>query len=109
MSLIPINEVELLFPDLLEVPDLGAALLRASIFVRSQVTEVPNPVPDDLKMAVCLLVRVEHDGPILKEVSRSDYKETFDTKDQRLAMIDSLLAKYQTASNTINENKVEFL
>lgn len=86
--------------------ELDAALLRASIFVRSQVKEMPNPVPNELKLTVCLLIQIEKDGPALKEIARSDYKEVYDTKDPRWTMINSILEKY---TDKPNENMVEFL
>lgn len=80
-SLLTADEAKSLFAELNKVNDLEAALLRASIFVRSKVKKIDEQVPDDIKLAVCYLVKDEK-TPQLKSIERSTYKETFADKNK---------------------------
>lgn len=108
-SLLSESEAKALFPQL-QIDDLGAALIRASIFVRAACTRpIPEPTPDEIKLAVCLLVQVEKPQTVVKEIARSDYKESFDTTDPRWNMIESLLRKYGFTEDPMKPNGVYFL
>ncbi|MEZ2659290.1 hypothetical protein [Aneurinibacillus aneurinilyticus] len=108
-SLLSESEAKSLFPQL-QIDDLGAALVRASIFVRAACTRsLPVPTPDEVKLAVCLLVQVERPQMIVREIARSDYKESFDTKDPRWNMIESLLRKYGFTEDPMKPKGVQFL
>lgn len=80
-SLITADSAKSLFAELNSVTDLEAALLRASIFVRSKVKKIDEQVPDDIKLAVCYLVKDEK-APQLKSIERSTYKETYADKNK---------------------------
>lgn len=79
-TLVSVEEAVALFSELNKFDDLEAALLRASIFVRSKVKKIDEQVPDDIKLAVCYLVKDEKEPQKLKSIERSTYKETFDDK-----------------------------
>ncbi|PFW61544.1 hypothetical protein [Bacillus sp. AFS075034] len=79
-TLVSVEEAVSLFSELNNVSDLEAALLRASIFVCSKVKDLSEQVPDDVKLAVCYLVKDENEPTKLKSIERSTYKETFDDK-----------------------------
>lgn len=99
-SLITADEAKSLFAELNSVSDLEAALLRASIFVRSKVKKIDEQVPDDIKLAVCYLVKDEKEPQQVKSIERSDYKETFADKGtsyRGLAM--DLLEPYMQTGN----------
>lgn len=81
-SLITADEAKSLFAELNNVSDLEAALLRASIFVRSKVKKIDEQVPDDIKLAVCYLVKDEKEPRQVKSIERSTYKETFADKNK---------------------------
>ncbi|EOV9528865.1 hypothetical protein [Bacillus cytotoxicus] len=80
-ALITAEEAVALFSELNKVDNLEAALLRASIFVRSKAKGLSEQVPDDIKLAVCYLVKDEH-VPQLKSIERSTYKETYADKNK---------------------------
>ncbi len=79
-SLVAVYEATSLFHELNNVNNLEAALLRASIFVRSKVKDIGEQVPDDIKLAVCYLAKDECEPQQVKSIERSDYKETFADK-----------------------------
>lgn len=93
-SLLTADEAKSLFAELNNVSDLEAALLRASIFVRSKVKKIDEQVPDDIKLAVCYLIKAEK-NPQKKSIERSDYKETFsDSNKSHYDMALELLSSY---------------
>ncbi|WP_276916917.1 hypothetical protein [Aneurinibacillus aneurinilyticus] len=108
-SLLTESEVKILFPNLAGMDNLGAALLQASIFVLSSCSEpIPEPTPDDIKLAVCLLLQVMQPVTQVKSVERSDFKQTFDTKDTRWPMIERILKKYGYDTGEPEDGVVRF-
>lgn len=98
-SLITADEAKSLFAELNNVSDLEAALLRASIFVRSKVKKIDEQVPDDIKLAVCYLVKDEKEPQQVKSIERSDYKETFADKGTSHDLAMDLLEPYMQTGN----------
>lgn len=108
-SLVLETEATTLFPNLTGMDNLGAALLQASIFVLSSCSlPIPEPTPDDVKLVVCLLVQVMQPVTQVKSVERSDFKQTFDTKDTRWPMIERMLKKYGYDTGEPEESVVRF-
>jgi hypothetical protein len=106
-SLVTQNEATTLFPNLAGMDNLDAALLQASIFVLSSCSiPIPAPTPDDVKLAICLLVQVMQPIMHIKSVERSDFKQTFDTKDTRWPMIERMLKKYGYDTGELDEDNV---
>ena len=90
-----------------ETPEyMEAAIQRASIYVISRINgNVGNEIPSDIKLAICILVDIEKDGvEKVKEISRTDYKEVYDTNDYRWKLLEDILSKYSK-----KENKVSFV
>ncbi|WP_110113262.1 hypothetical protein [Bacillus sp. CGMCC 1.16541] len=111
MNLLTVEEAQSLFPKLkkVELEELEAAITRASIFIQSQ-TELPFPIPEDVKLAVATMVTLEKDGPAVKEISRSDYREVYDTSNRQWMIVELVLSKYQPKPKADEEkNGVYFL
>lgn len=72
---------------------LSALLSRANIYVEGQVL-VPEPVPDDLKLATAMVAKRMSQERRVKSVSQGDYSESYaDGSDD--PMIEEILSKYR--------------
>lgn len=96
-----------LFKELNKIDDLEAALLRASIFVRSKVKDIDEQVPDDIKLAVCYIVKDEKE-PQLKSIERSTYKETYADKNKSYRDLALDLLEGYMQQEEENDSGVEF-
>ncbi|NRS15824.1 DNA-packaging protein [Brevibacillus sp. HB1.4B] len=59
-----------------ELCRLDPVILRANVYVEGQVN-IPNPVPDELKLAVAMVIKDMAQDRRLSSTKQGDYQETF--------------------------------
>jgi Phage gp6-like head-tail connector protein len=59
-----------------ELSRLEPVILRANVYVEGQVN-IPNPVPDELKLAVAMVIKDMAQDRRLSSTKQGDYQETF--------------------------------
>jgi hypothetical protein len=72
---------------------LNAVVFRANVFVEGQVT-VPDPVPDELKLAVAMIAKHMAQERRVTSVKQGDYQEsiTYVNNDPK---VEAILNKYR--------------
>ncbi|MFP3390609.1 DNA-packaging protein [Brevibacillus sp. SIMBA_040] len=72
---------------------LASVVLRANIYVEGQVN-VPNPVPDELKLAVAMVIKDMAQDRRVSSTKQGDYQESFSyvSNDPK---VEGILSKYR--------------
>ncbi|MED0675795.1 DNA-packaging protein [Aneurinibacillus thermoaerophilus] len=78
MAILTSEEFLGFYPECASWPEtkVNGAVLRANVYVAGQVV-VPEPVPDDLKLATAMIAKNGADAKTLKSTTQGTYSETY--------------------------------
>jgi hypothetical protein len=94
MAILTSEEFLGFYPECASWPEtkINGAVLRANVYVAGQVV-VPDPVPDDLKLATAMIAKGGAEERTLRSVSQGTYSESY--ADVKLDdQIEGILRKY---------------